>query len=188
MAHVCSRTANWWPQQKWYNKRKLQVRKNLLWVRTVTSGQFWSEQQSHTALSTTALGKFWTGNNTTSKPVICQTWTTAHSLVLSFYRHLWLITEGWTLQLEKPLVHYCSPLFPAEGLEAAPAPLACQAHICFPGCQAGWKLLPLASRLRFPPGTATPAVWHSPLRQEFIVASWGLLQFHVLDKNLLSEE
>lgn len=43
-------------------KRNYSLSKNLLWVRTVTFGQLWSEQQSHTAQSTTALGKFWTGN------------------------------------------------------------------------------------------------------------------------------
>lgn len=42
--------------------------------------------------------------------------------------------------------------FPAEGLEGPPA----KHTNAFPTASAGWKLLPLASCLRFPPSTATP--------------------------------
>lgn len=102
---------------------------------------------------------------TTFKPVISQTRTNPHFLVLVFHRHLW-----GTLQLGKPLVHYCSAPLPwvspplQRGCRDPRPPSRAKHTNAVPTAGAGWKLLPLASCLRFPPSTATPTCLTQPIK------------------------
>lgn len=131
MVSICSKPMI---SAKIYNKRKLQLSKNMLWVRAVTSGQLWSEQQTHTDQSPTAWLSFGQEINTTFKPDKPDKNKTSFSCSSLLQA---LVSDQWeTLQLGKPLVHCCpSPLgvtFPAEGLEAPQPPWHAKHTNAFP--------------------------------------------------------
>lgn len=124
-----------------------------------------------------------------------------HSLVLVFYRRLLrATTEGGPVYLGNPLLHYCSAppptgvVLPTETWRRGawwtprgPLPMPNTQMLSWPPVLFG-NTPPFGVLSQVPsPQSHHPAlhVWHNPLRQEFIVASCGLLQFHILDKKPL---